>query len=242
MTTSTTSITTGLYEAWTTAARDIRRRYSSASISQVHAAQAQARAWEDGAAHVHIVDDIGAYLTEQIQREDTAADARQTYAAMLNDLRTAEAAAAENGDDRDLVAYAADVVIWRRTETGHTEVLLIQRRWAPHVGAWALPGGHVDAGETAAEAAVREAAEETGVLIDAAGLQWVGLYDAPGRDPRGRVVSAAYAVEVDHTARAVAGDDAAEAEWVPLAEAFGADLAFDHGHILRRAMALPAPA
>ena len=236
--TSTTSIKTGLYATWTAAARDIRRRYSSASISKVNAAQAQAKVWEDGAAHVHVVDDLGAYLIERIQRTDGCA--REAYAAMLNDLRTAEAAAAENGDDRDLVAYAADVVIWRTTDLGWTDVLLIRRRWAPHAGAWALPGGHVDAGETAAEAAVREAAEETGLDLEADRLQWVGLYDAPGRDPRGRVVSAAYAVEVDHTARAVAGDDAAEAEWVPLSDALEAELAFDHQDILRRAMALPA--
>jgi 8-oxo-dGTP diphosphatase len=138
---------------------------------------------------------------------------------------------------RDLVAYAADVVIWRVAETEDigVEVLLIRRGKPPYEGLHALPGGHVGADETAEEAAVREAAEETGVDLDPDRLKWIGLYDAPGRDPRGRVVSAAYAIEVDTAVVAVAGDDAATAEWVPLGEAFEAGLAFDHDAILRRA-------
>ena len=36
-----------------------------------------------------------------------------------------------------------------------------------HPGQFALPGGRIDAGETAAEAALRELQEETGILVDA---------------------------------------------------------------------------
>lgn len=138
---------------------------------------------------------------------------------------------------RDLVRYTADVVIWRIADDEETgaEVLLLRRGKAPFEGAWVLPGGHVDGDETAAEAGAREAEEESGVAVEAADLRWVGLFDAPGRDPRGRVVSAAYAVEVGRDVVAVAGSDAAEAHWVPLAEAFAADMGFDHAVILRRA-------
>ena len=52
------------------------------------------------------------------------------------------------------------------------EILLI-RRADNHL--WATPGGMVEVGETAAEAALREAAEETGVAAEAIGL--VGIYD-----------------------------------------------------------------
>lgn len=43
---------------------------------------------------------------------------------------------------------------------------------------WALPGGAMDLGESVAEAAVREVAEEAGVDIEITGL--VGLYTDPG--------------------------------------------------------------
>ncbi|MBK7894945.1 MAG: NUDIX domain-containing protein [Candidatus Promineifilaceae bacterium] len=42
---------------------------------------------------------------------------------------------------------------------------------------WCLPGGHVDAGETVAEAAVREALEETSLQVQLTRL--VGIYSMP---------------------------------------------------------------
>jgi len=44
-------------------------------------------------------------------------------------------------------------------------VLLQQRDRAPFAGSWELPGGKVEVGESPAEAAVREAGEELGVLV-----------------------------------------------------------------------------
>jgi ADP-ribose pyrophosphatase YjhB (NUDIX family) len=54
------------------------------------------------------------------------------------------------------------------------EVLLIKRR---DFEVWALPGGGVDDGESAAEAAVREAREETGLEVELQHL--VGVYSHP---------------------------------------------------------------
>ena len=53
-------------------------------------------------------------------------------------------------------------------------MLLIQRA-KPPVGLWSLPGGHVEFGETALEAAARELLEETGVVAELKEL--VGLYE-----------------------------------------------------------------
>ncbi len=54
----------------------------------------------------------------------------------------------------------------------------------------ALPGGKLNPGETPEEGAVREFAEETGLTLVIGGI--IGVYDAPGRDPRGRYISTVF--------------------------------------------------
>jgi len=112
-------------------------------------------------------------------------------------------------------------------------VLLIRRGWPPYTGLWALPGGHVDPGETTEAAAVRELAEETGLRAELADLDLVGVYAEPDRDPRGRYVTWAYAVWLPDTPVPTAGDDATAARWIPVAQALADGLAFDHAQILR---------
>lgn len=55
-----------------------------------------------------------------------------------------------------------------RNEQG--ELLLIQRLTEPEAGAWGLPGGKVDFGETAQHATIREIAEELNITIEITGL------------------------------------------------------------------------
>lgn len=66
--------------------------------------------------------------------------------------------------------------------TDGTCVLLIERAKDPYKGCLAFPGGRVDPGESLIEAAVRELAEEVGLVVDA--LAPLIVLDAPGRDPR----------------------------------------------------------
>lgn len=127
--------------------------------------------------------------------------------------------------------YTADVVCIRGGD-----VLLIERGWPPHKGRLALPGGHVNRGETSRTAAVRELLEETGVATDEGELVLVGVYDDPDRDPRGRYITVAYVVTVPEDTVAQAGDDAAAVRWVPLNGP--GDLAFDHSEIVRAASEL----
>ncbi|GHD52237.1 NUDIX domain-containing protein [Streptomyces galbus] len=131
---------------------------------------------------------------------------------------------------REAIRYTADVVL-----IAADHVLLIERGWGPYEGWWALPGGHVDAGETSIAAAARELKEETGISVQVADLQQVGAFDAPGRDPRGRYVSVAYIAILPAPVAPTAGDDAAAARWWPLDEL--PDLAFDHADILAAAAA-----
>lgn len=57
---------------------------------------------------------------------------------------------------------------------GRSRVLLVRRA---DNGNWELPGGRIDVGESASEAAVREVAEEAGISIEITGL--AGVYSSP---------------------------------------------------------------
>ncbi|MEU5445814.1 NUDIX hydrolase [Streptomyces griseofuscus] len=130
----------------------------------------------------------------------------------------------------EAIRYTADVVL----KDTDGRVLLIDRRWDPYEGCWALPGGHVDPGETSLAAAVRELREETGIEVAAAELRQLGVWDAPGRDPRGRYVTVAYLAIVPAGTRPTAGSDARRAVWWPL-DALPT-MAFDHADILTAAV------
>lgn len=112
-------------------------------------------------------------------------------------------------------------------------VLLIRRKNPPFKGQHALPGGFVDVGETVEDACRRELMEETGVA--AGKLTLVGVYSDPKRDPRGHSVAVAFLTRM-RSPKAVAGDDAADVEWVE--DWPNLDLAFDHADILRDAARL----
>lgn len=130
-------------------------------------------------------------------------------------------------------ALAADCVVFDRDG----RLLLIRRKNPPFQGQYALPGGFVDYGERMEDAALRELKEETG--IDGRLIGLVGVYSRPDRDPRGHCVSAAY--RIDPGAQIpVAGDDAAEAEFV--ADYARERLAFDHDEIVADALAQRAGA
>ncbi|MEU8842683.1 NUDIX hydrolase [Streptomyces roseus] len=128
----------------------------------------------------------------------------------------------------ETIRYTADIVLFA---AGH--VLLIERGWDPHAGCWALPGGHVDKGETSLDASVRELEEEAGIAIPAGDMRQVGAFDAVGRDARGRYVSVAYTATLPALVEPTAGDDATAARWWPL-DALP-DLAFDHAEIVAAA-------
>lgn len=112
-------------------------------------------------------------------------------------------------------------------------LLLVQRAFEPFAGEWALPGGFVEEREPVNDAAARELAEETGLRASA--LQLLGVYDTPGRDPRGWTVSVTFLATMASETPVHGADDARDARW------FAADalptLAFDHAVIVADALA-----
>lgn len=100
------------------------------------------------------------------------------------------------------------------------EVLLIRRGKAPRMGEWSLPGGRIEWGERAAEAALRELREETAVDAEMLGLLDVvdGLFPGADGAPERHYVLVDYAVRW-RSGEPVGGDDAAEARFWPAEEA-----------------------
>jgi ADP-ribose pyrophosphatase YjhB (NUDIX family) len=114
-----------------------------------------------------------------------------------------------------------DIII--RTSQG---IVLIQRKNPPY--GWAIPGGFIDYGESAEDAAMREAEEETSLKIS--NLKLLGVYSAPDRDPRFHTLSVVFTAESDGVP--AAGDDAEELG-VFTFETLPSQLAFDHAAILK---------
>jgi len=98
-------------------------------------------------------------------------------------------------------------------------VLLAQRGKKPRLNRWSIPGGAQEIGETIEEAAHREIFEETRVKIELLGL--VDVVNSINLDENKRVQF--HYTLVDFVAQwksgeIIAGDDAADARWVPTAE------------------------
>lgn len=91
-------------------------------------------------------------------------------------------------------------------------LLLVRRGQGPGAGLWSIPGGRVEAGETLAEAVVRELGEETG--LEGVCDRLVGWVERIGEGHHYVILD--FAVTLLESATPVAGHDAAEATWVPL--------------------------
>ncbi len=103
-------------------------------------------------------------------------------------------------------APAAAVVLLRGSE-----VCLVRRRYPPREGQWTLPAGFMEYDERIEETAIREVAEETGLVIRLTGLHGVHTGQLPPDRP---VLLVVYRGEITG-GRLRAGDDAAAVGFYP---------------------------
>ena len=137
--------------------------------------------------------------------------------------------------------HAADPIVTRVSpETGHLEVLLIQRR----CGAWAIPGGMVDSGEDPLTTARRELHEETGVALDETPgtVIYQGLGDGPRTTDNAWIETTAvhfHAEATSSVAHAIpqAASDAIDSKWMTITPDLIRSLYANHGELLSMAIA-----
>ncbi len=129
----------------------------------------------------------------------------------------------------------ADAVV---VQSGH--VLMVQRKIQPGKDLWALPGGHIDKGENALDAAVRELYEEAGLDMPKGAMRSRlakrEVFDHPDRSERGWVRTEAFVFELqdrEKMEKVKSGSDAAAAKWVPITDITPDTIFEDHFDIIQ---------
>lgn len=110
----------------------------------------------------------------------------------------------------------------------YNEIVLVKRKHNPEKGKWALPGGHLEFGESLEEAVVREVKEETNLNLG--NYVQFKAYSDPSRDPRGHYITMVFTG--NGYGKLKSGDDAKEAKAFSMEEIKNMELAFDHSEIL----------
>ena len=138
--------------------------------------------------------------------------------------------------DVPLIGVGAVIVDARR-------VALVRRGQPPLLGEWSIPGGVLEVGETLREGAMREAREETGLIVDAGDL--LGIFErlVPGEDGRLRY----HYVLMDFLCVWTGGDllaasDAADVRWFRPEELEALKLAPDTLAVIQKAFEIAAKA
>jgi len=114
-------------------------------------------------------------------------------------------------------------------------VLLVKRAHPPLQAQWSIPGGVLEVGELVREAALREAREETGLIVEPGEL--LGVYDRILRNEEKRVQY--HYVLVDFLCRPAGGElraasDAEEVHWFTRDELPALKLADDTQDVIRK--------
>ncbi len=133
--------------------------------------------------------------------------------------------------DRPLIGVGAIII-------ENDRVVLVKRAHPPIQGQWSIPGGVLEVGELIREAAVREAREETGLIVEPGEL--LGVFDRILHDADRRVQY--HYVLIDFLCRRIGGElraasDAAEVRWFKPEELPALNLAEDTLEVIQKGLA-----
>ena len=117
----------------------------------------------------------------------------------------------------------------------NSKIHLVRRKNDPFKGMLSIPGGLMSQGETAEDAMIREAREETSLVVEPIAI--LGVYSDPQRDPRMHTVSVTFITRVVQ-GNEYARDDASALEWINIEDELdrviqSKQIAFDHSIILK---------
>ena len=115
--------------------------------------------------------------------------------------------------------------------TERDTVLLTKRTVEPFKNHWCFPGGHIDSGETAEEAVVREASEETGLAMQSPAF--LGYCDEIFPEFNFHAIVLMFYGTAQGELRPEPGE-VSEIAWFKLSEARNLNLAFNHLEVLER--------
>lgn len=110
------------------------------------------------------------------------------------------------------------------------KVLLVKRNTEPFNGYWTLPGGHIDFGERAEQAVIREVKEETGLSFKP---KFLGYRDEiyPDINWHGEVLIFYGEAEGEEN---IDGKEIIDIKWFDINEALNMKLAFEHEKTLKK--------
>jgi 8-oxo-dGTP diphosphatase len=128
-------------------------------------------------------------------------------------------------------APAVDFLI---SKNDYSKILLVRRKNDPFKGMLSIPGGFINEGETAEDAMIREAKEETSLVVEPIAI--LGVYSDPQRDPRMHTISVTFITRIVQ-GNEDAQDDAAALQWINIEDELDGliqsqQIAFDHSKIL----------